>query len=622
MSEILIEIDKASFLCKVLMEDLSDAERRELRFLVINRWEEVEYRASYIELDWYKLKRILPAFASWCKTRNVKIIFDDYLQNLVKKFAQDKRGFQGEICSFPDNNDNIQLNLNKLNFNRQLTDKQIEDVSRLLKLYHGANFSVPGAGKTTSILAVFTLLKNLGVVNKMLVICPINAFISWEDEVEEIFKGTISVTRLNKGLIEDFSPHDFPDTDIYITNYEKFRGSISGIIKLFTKNKMHLVLDESHRIKSGFSNQSYSQIIKLGDSSMRRDIMSGTPMPQSYNDISSQFDFIWPTERILPVRLDAPNTAQIIHQNIRNFYVRTTKKDLELEPVSYISTEVEMGPIQRELYNLLRSESARILTSMERQNINTFRFLGRSVVRLMQASTNPMLLTGNEDIYDEVEGIPSNSEVWEVLEDYSRYEKPAKFLKLQERVSVILSSDKDAKVLIWSIFVKNILLLKELFSQYNPAVIYGGVSSSGDDNIEESREGQIRKFHLDNSCRVMIANPQACGEGISLHKVCHHAIYLERNYNAAHFLQSMDRIHRFGLKPGTETKIELLLAKNSLDSRIDDRLREKIAAMSAVLEDPFLERMAYDPYDIIDESGVGLDNKDIDDIRSYFAETK
>ena len=617
MKKIKIETKRASLLCSIDLSELDQNHKSEFRFNLMNRWGTIEFHPDKIILPWYQFKRSLFSFASNTRSKGIEISFDELSKSLIVQFARDRRGFNGEYLNFPEGHKGIQNTLTEVGFTRNLTSKQIKDVEQLIRLYHGANFSVPGAGKTTSLLAIFSLLRNLGVVNKLMVVCPINAFISWDTEIKEIFGGKLKVHRLTKNEIENFLSSGFPTADVYITNYEKLRSGIDGLITQFLQNDFHLTLDESHRIKSGFSNQSFSQIIQLGDSAKRRDIMSGTPMPQSYIDIESQFEFLWPTERIVPTKIIDKTTSAEIHERIKPLYVRTTKNDLKLEPVKYKITEVKMGPIQKELFNLLRSESARILANMEREKLQTFRFLGRCVVRLMQASTNPMLLTSSEDIYDDIEGIPADSEVWNLLDEYGRYEKPAKFVKLKERVEQIFKSNKDAKILVWSIFVKNIHLLSKMFSDYNPAVIYGGVSSSNDETIEESREGQIRKFHEDDSCRIMIANPQACGEGISLHRVCHHAIYLERNYNAAHYLQSMDRIHRFGLPPGTETTIELLITNESLDQRIDYRLREKIAQMSAILNDKFLEAMAYDPYDIHEENNSGLDTSDIEEIRLF-----
>ena len=73
-------------------------------------------------------------------------------------------------------------------------------------------------------------------------------------------------------------------------------------------------------------------------------------------------------------------------------------------------------------------------------------------------------------------------------------------------------------------------------------------------NIREN--GKIKRFHEYPNAFVLVANPAACSESISLHTVCHHAIYLDRNYNAGQYLQSEDRVHRLGLPPGQKTIIE------------------------------------------------------------------
>ena len=86
-------------------------------------------------------------------------------------------------------------------------------------------------------------------------------------------------------------------------------------------------------------------------------------------------------------------------------------------------------------------------------------------------------------------------------------------------------------------------------SEYQPAIVHGGVAD---------RDGQLDRFRSDADCHVLLANPAAIGEGISLHQVCHDAIYLERTFNAGHYLQSVDRIHRLGLKPDAETRVTIL----------------------------------------------------------------
>jgi SNF2 family DNA or RNA helicase len=252
---------------------------------------------------------------------------------------------------------------------------------------------------------------------------------------------------------------------------------------------------------------------------------------------------------------------------------------------------------------------------MSRVDLQNFRSIGKSVVRLIQAATNPMLLGLNDDFYEDTLPMPEGSNVWELLGEFVKYEKPKKLEYLQERVKIILSESPENKIVIWSYFVRNIQLLERMLQEYNPVSIYGAVST-GSDEDENNREGRIKKFHNDPSCRLMIANPQACGEGISLHKICHYAIYLDRNFNAAHFLQSIDRIHRLGLSKEIDTKVEILVAENTIDEVLIRRLNEKILTMGEILDDTYLKTLAYDPADI-PPSENGIDNKDLLEIKNH-----
>jgi hypothetical protein len=44
------------------------------------------------------------------------------------------------------------------------------------------------------------------------------------------------------------------------------------------------------------------------------------------------------------------------------------------------------------------------------------------------------------------------------------------------------------------------------------------------------------------------ANLAAMAEGVSPRHTCHDAIYVDRTFNAGQYLQSLDRIHRLGLR--------------------------------------------------------------------------
>lgn len=121
----------------------------------------------------------------------------------------------------------------------------------------------------------------------------------------------------------------------------------------------------------------------------------------------------------------------------------------------------------------------------------------------------------------------------------------------------------------------------------------------------------------------MVANPAAASEGISLHSICHHAIYLDRTFNAAHYLQSEDRIHRFGLRKDQETIIEIVECADTVDETVRTRLGFKIGEMAKALADSSL---APDPIPI-DPVQVGTEDVEdyvtglhLDDIRAIAAD--
>ena len=145
--------------------------------------------------------------------------------------------------------------------------------------------------------------------------------------------------------------------------------------------------------------------------------------------------------------------------------------------------------------------------------------------------------------------------------------------------------------------------------------IHGGVEA-GSDEEEYTRERKIKRFHQDPNAFVLIANPAACSEGISLHKVCHYALYLDRNYNAAQYLQSEDRIHRLGLDPDQKTVIEIVSSPDTIDDSVAKRLSLKVKLMQEVLEDPDLNIDPI-PYDADDDLTF-----DLEDARDFLEHVK
>ena len=136
-------------------------------------------------------------------------------------------------------------------------------------------------------------------------------------------------------------------------------------------------------------------------------------------------------------------------------------------------------------------------------------------------------------------------------------------------------------MVIWASFIRNIEKMSQCLSDMGiPSKSLYGVTpvETADDEFEsqmETREFIVREFNSDNSSfNVIIANPSAVAESISLHKKCHNAIYLERSFNAAHFIQSKDRI----------TTYYYLISENSIDETINSRLQLKEKRLNQIME--------------------------------------
>ena len=171
------------------------------------------------------------------------------------------------------------------------------------------------------------------------------------------------------------------------------------------------------------------------------------------------------------------------------------------------------------------------------------------------------------------------------------------------------------KTLVWSNFVLNIEELAErILAPYQPAVIYGGVPSGDEDAEFVTRERELRRFRRDKRCQVLIANPAAMAEGVSLHEECHDAIYLDRTFNAGQYLQSLDRIHRLGLPPRTKTRITFLVSTGTIDEVVNARVQTKAERLGTMLSDPNLVAMA-----LPDEDSYGewIDTEDVGALLSH-----
>jgi SNF2 family DNA or RNA helicase len=484
-------------------------------------------------------------------------------------------------------------------FERELRSFQRRDLAKLLALPNGANFSVPGAGKTSVTLALYEAQHVAGRISRLLVVAPLSAFGAWLEETSQCFSPGLDAERFVGGQVS-------AKTEVLLVNYQRLNSGYIEIANWVAAEPTMIVLDEAHRMKRGYAGQWGTACLSLAYLARRRDILTGTPAPQSPGDLEALFEFVWPTQSrlILPRSAGesapaAADAANAIAKSISPLFTRTTKDELILPSLTRTPVCVPLEGLQREIYMALRSQFAGELSVTGRTN-RDFARMGRVVMYLLEAATNPKLLAaGSVDGCDVFRfpplDIPAGSDLRALLEQYNEYETPAKFRVLARMVKA--NADAGKKTLVWSNFVRNLNLLAAQLALYEPAVIHGGIEAYAEEGVS-SRETEIERFRFDPSCMVMLANPAAMSEGISLHQQCHDAIYLDRTFNAGQFLQSIDRIHRLGLGAGVKTRVSFLITQETIDLRVNERLGQKEELMRAMLSDPgFLEQSLPDEDD-------------------------
>ena len=234
---------------------------------------------------------------------------------------------------------------------------------------------------------------------------------------------------------------------------------------------------------------------------------------------------------------------------------------------------VPMSSIQRRIYDNLANKI--------RNNINEFRgdvlaltqFRKKSIIYLIEASTDPSLLT--KDMTDQSDEIdPTGLDMFELLEQYPRL-KNESLNKLDMAVNLAKTTlDSNEKVIIWCSFIKTIEKLSKYFEDkgHKSVQIYGAIPRDDEVNEEFNREIEIEKFKNNSEYNILIANAASLAESISLHKHCHHAIYVDRTFNGGHYMQSLERIHRIGLDPLVKTRYDIIQSEHSIDQTIHTRL--------------------------------------------------
>ncbi len=504
---------------------------------------------------------------------------------------------------------------------RTLRPHQVDGLLHALVAGNAANFSVPGSGKTATALAVAAAHLVAGTIDTVVVVGPLACFRPWEDEVAATLGSVLHTRRIRGPARTRRLQYDSTQPrDLLLLSYATAAADLLVLVELCRGRDVMLVVDESHRIKRFRGGLWAPALMQIAEHARVRLLLSGTPMPQSGRDLYSQLNVIWPNRQLtgppdtFASRVDSQFEGVLC--DIHPFVVRTPKESLGLPPYEIHRHDIAMNATQAEIYELIVNHFRRRLEDADAW-VDKLDALRRArPIRLLQAATNPNLFNRSDSYYRVPRIDRANPTLMDRLATYMEHEVPAKHeLAL---VLVAEATGRGEKVVCWSNFLINLDQFGDLVRRRLdiPCHQVDGRVPTDDEPVDDqpaasrknseeidTRERIIARFLRTPGPGVLIANPASCSESISLHTTCHNAVYLDRTYDCAQFLQSIDRIHRLGLPADVTVQVHILRAslngEPAVDHLVDASLLAKEAVMLELLEGAVLQpiRQSDDPVD-------------------------
>lgn len=481
---------------------------------------------------------------------------------------------------------------------RPLREMQMWDSFFMCTMQKCSNFSVPGSGKTAAVLGVFAYLQSLGLVKRIVMVGPKNSFGSWHDEFEACFgeNQTLKMFHIHDttytGVKQKKSAltYDTGDKNLLLFNYESMDSYLEEIGKIVSHETL-LVFDEVHKVKA-IGGQRASAAVKLSRFARYTIALTGTPIPNSYTDIYNLLDILYHDEYneffgFTEAQLRQPTEEDVveINEKLQPFFCRTTKEQLQVPaPNTDIIIETPATEAENQLLHILNLKYKKNKLAL--------------IVRILQLESNPKKLLTKLDPSDFSEILDDSVEMddidfadfsEEVISLVTKVSETSKFKSCMELATTLYKNRKSA--IIWCIFRDSMANFQNALTEMGATVgcIYGDIPQEERlQIIEQFRNGEIQ---------FLVTNPHTLAESVSLHSVCHDAIYFEYSYNLVHLLQSKDRIHRLGLPSDQYTQYyymqQTFLVPDekpfSLGEAIHQRLREKEEIMLQAIECGVLE---------------------------------
>jgi len=421
----------------------------------------------------------------------------------------------------------------------------------------GCVFDEQGTGKTVTTIATFDLLVERNEADVLLVVCPKSMAAEWASEFQrftgDLYRVAVAADgdRANRAAALDLG------ADVVVVNYETAVALAASLRVLARRARVVLAVDESFFVKNPAAVRT-AALGRIREWCVRAYALCGTPAPNAPADVVAQFDLVdfGHAFRGVQVTGDRAVDGDPVRQAMtaRGLYVRNLKSSVltDLPGRRFEDVLVPLAPKQQRAYDQVRDGLLEDLCDVSDAGFARSRtsFLARRA-QLLRLCSDPA------GVFPEHDEIPAKDEALdEVLAD--------------------VIAGRGEKVVLWSFYRASLDRLAKRYANYGLVRVDGSVTDT------TVRRAAVQAFQSDNDTMVFLGNPAAAGAGLTLHR-SRFMIYESLSNQAAHHLQSLDRVHRRGQT--RDVTYLTLLGQDTLEEVEYRRLRDKAADQADLLGD-------------------------------------
>jgi len=414
---------------------------------------------------------------------------------------------------------------------------QFEGVAFLYSRHSAILADEMGLGKTMQAITAIRLLFRTRKVRSVLLVCPKPLVTNWQREFE-LWAPELPVTVMEGNRDKRQWLWSLPDVPVRLANYELMLRDreFFELPQGGGAAPCHFdlcVLDESQRIKNRSSTT--SQVIR-NISRSRSWAMTGTPIENSTEDLVSICEFL------SPGLLCNEMGTSAMRESVSDLIIRRQKEEvLDMPPRLFRDAGMELGPHQRETYEMAEKDGIIRLTEMG--DTATVQHVFELVLRLKQICN-----------FDTATG-----------------ESP-KLDRLKADLEEIAKSGK--KAILFSQWTNTIFRLRDQLQEFGPLEYHGKIPS-------KDRDGILDQFKNDPDKHIILMSYGAGSVGLNL-QFCHYVFLFDRWWNPAVEDQAINRAHRIGVDG--PVFVSRFLMAGTIEERIDLVLNEKRELAESILE--------------------------------------